>query len=257
MGKRFTLIVASFAVLTFTALVACKGDDAPSTFDDQKFANNTPGDNTPPGTFVPDGGASGDAGKGPVGPTTCAPKIPDPFNPTWAPPTKAEACDATELADYYDKCLTDLTGDAAVKACADWRAAHAACTTCIEPTNGTGPIQWSDDRKLLSINIAGCVSIVQNDTTTDGCAASYGKAVECTRDACDWCIEAGGAYTTYQSCQTTARGTGVCATLETARQSKCAGITGTSGTAKTCFPAQGDTEKDHFVRVEGIFCAKP
>ncbi len=252
MGKGAGVFVASLVAMTFTALVACKGDDDQSTFE-EKFPTT---DAEPPGsTFSPDSG-KGDTG-GQVGPTSCAPKIPDPFNPTYTAPAKVEACDDTELAGYYDACLLNPGDATADQKCKDWRAAHDTCTKCIEPDTKTGPIQWSLDRKLLNLNVAGCVGLVSlADGGTSDCAEAYDKAVQCTRQACEWCIEAGGAYTAYQTCQTTARGTGVCATLETARQSKCAGITGTSGSAKICFPAQGETEKDHYVRVEGIFCGK-
>ena len=250
--SRHSLKIASLGLLAFAfaALAACK-EEPESTFDPQ-FSNSQP-EAPPISDLVPDAGRPE---SGVAGPTTCEPKIPDPFTPTWNAPQKTAACETADLAGYYDACLTKLGDEEAAKACATWRSSHDACTKCLEPADKSGPIQWHLDRKLMTLNVAGCVTLVQNDLTDAGCGAAFDKAVQCTRQSCDWCIEAGGAYATYQTCQNNARGTGVCQSLETARQSKCAGITGTSGSAKTCWLLQGDTEKDHFLRVQGLFCAK-
>jgi hypothetical protein len=236
-------------------LVGCSGADKESTFD-PTLAKEQAADPTPPGPLVAES-TSGDGGPSTTaGPTSCDPKIPATFAPAWNAPRKAGACESTELSEYYGACLTNLGDTATAETCKAWRDAHPACTTCLEPSDRSGPIQWALDRKLVTLNIAGCISLVQGEGAADGCAAAYDKTLQCTRQSCDWCIEQGGAYATYQACQKSALATGVCQSLEGARQTKCAGITGASGTAKTCFPAQGETELVHYVRVEGIFCGK-
>lgn len=254
MGRGLSVVGASLVALgTIAAFVACKTEEEPSTFEPD-FGRNDSGVE-PPSGFKPDGGgtAPGDGG-GPVGPTSCAPKIPDPFEPKWIAPAKTAACETEELGAYYDACLVNPADPE--KKCEAWRTAHAACTACIEPADKSGPIQWHVDRKLVTLNVAGCVSLVGSDVAEDGCAASFDKAVQCTRQSCDWCIEAGGKYETFATCQTNARTTGVCQSLESVRQTKCQGVTGTSGSAKTCWLGQGDIERDHYVRVEALFCGK-
>lgn len=238
--------------LSTASLAGCSDAEKESTFE-PTFADAQP-ETPPPGPLVPTD--NGDGGKTPVGPTTCDPKIPDPFQPTWTPPTKQAACDDAELGEYYDACLTNLGDATTAEKCKTWRDAHASCTSCIEPTDKSGPMQWYLDRKIFTLNIAGCVGLVANDVTTDSCAAAYDRTLQCTRSSCEYCVGAGGSDATYAACKKSALSTGVCQSLESVRQTKCSGVTGTSGSAKTCFPATGDTEKDHYVRVEKIFCGK-
>jgi hypothetical protein len=254
MGRGLSVVGASLLALgTVGVFVACKSEEEPSTFEPTFGEKDAAAE--PPG-FKPDGGGTPGVDGGPPAPTSCAPKVPDPFQPTaWKAPVKAEACDADELAGYYAACLVDPADTE--KKCETWRAAHDACTKCIEPTDKSGPIQWHLDRKLATLNSAGCISLTTADVADDGCAAAYDKAVQCTRQSCDWCIEAGGSYSAYTTCQQGARTTGVCQSLETARQSKCQGVTTKAdGGASACTLAQGETQEQLFVRVEGIFCGK-
>lgn len=249
MRKGLALFAASLLAVTAATLGACKEDEGPSTFE-PTFGDAGDPTPPPPGTFVPEGGtALNDAGKPPL--TKCDVKIPEGFTPTWKAPQKTSACDATELEGYYDACLAKVEDTAS---CEAWRAAHDACTKCIEPADKSGPIQWHLERTYVTLNLAGCIGLA--DTTTKGaeCAEAFDAVMQCTRAACEYCFAEGGTYPLFQSCQTAARGTGVCQSLENTRQTKCGGVSGTSGTANTCYLLQGDTEKAHFVRVQGLFC---
>lgn len=203
-----------------------------------------------PGPLVPD--ASLDSGADGGGVVACEPKIPDTFNPTWNAPVKQSACSTQDLEGYYDNCLADV-GDTAK--CSAWTSTHAACTACVAPANKSGPIQWHLDGTYVTLNLAGCIALV-DDVGADSCGAHWDKSVQCQRQSCEYCFGVGGNFAKFVECQRAARGQGVCDSVDNLRQTKCQGISGTSGTAATCFAGTGDTEKVHYVRVMGLFCGQ-
>jgi hypothetical protein len=161
------------------------------------------------------------------------------------------ACQPEDLAGYYDACLPL----AKEQKCMDWIAAHDKCAKCIEPTDNSGPVQHYNDRLFYTLNAAGCIALVQDAVGPDQCGAAWDAAAQCRRQSCDDCFSAGGTFTDFTSCQSKAATTG-CQTYEAARESACVGYKDPDGGAPQCFrnTAANEQEREHFIRVEGIFC---
>lgn len=187
----------------------------------------------------------------------CAPSLPEPFEPTWRPPTKAGACESEELGGYYDACVSAPEGDAG-DPCSTWRDAHAACAACLEPADDNGPVQFYKERRLYGLNVAGCLAILRDEREEGGCPAAYAAAVQCQRASCDACsLRSQAEFAEYNRCQREARET-VCKPYDDAVRAACPpGFNAPDGGAFDCFRAStSEGERAHFVRVEGIFCGK-
>ena len=148
------LVLAALLSATFV-VVAC------SSSDNSEFPGDPPkpdAEPDAPGSFLPDSGRADGEG----GVTSCTPKLPDPFTPNWKAPTKSTtACTTPELALYYAACVKDPATTEADGTCAKFKTDHATCGACAEPDNGSGPIQWVAGRKLLLLNIAGCINLAK------------------------------------------------------------------------------------------------
>lgn len=249
MGARVrTFFIFALVGGAIAAAVAC------SSSDDSTFSDNGDGgqsaDSAPISPLVPDSSAS-EGGDG-SGPAQCTPKIPDNFKATWTPPTKnATACTADELKGYWDACLKDA---AKKDLCTAYTDAHKTCAACIEPTNMAGPVQWHLDRLYYTLNIAGCIGLETGNTGATDCAGAYNAAVQCTRDSCEACLQAGASFDAFTNCQNEVKGEGICKSLQTQEQSSCQGIKDAGADTLKCFLGAGDTLETLFIRVEGIFC---
>jgi hypothetical protein len=242
----------SFAVLLVASLVgsvvvvACGETEEPSTFGDPS-GNTDSG--PPPGNFAPDGGTpeAGDAA-----PFECEVNIPETFEHTWKPPTHQDACTTEQLGSYYDECLESSALNEPAK-CEAWRkvAANAGCLACVETADNSGPVQWFDaPQRHYFWNFAGCFAL-EDDPGDDKCGALHDKVAQCTRASCSSCLEPGGSFFEFTECQKDARTQGICASIDTQRQSACQGVTGADGTAKAC---RGGNDRDHWVNIGTIFC---
>lgn len=236
---------------TTVGVSACSDDDTTSTFQD-----GTPdaASDASPGFVVGEGGASDAA---PDATATCAPNIPDGFKATWLVTARGDGvpCSAADIDGYYSACLASLGTDAG-DACATWTAAHAACTTCIEPANLSGPIQWHQNRFFYTLNVAGCIALEQGKFGEQDCGGAYNAAVSCSREACKGCFESGASFEAFRSCQGAASQTGLCKSLETQQASVCQGVQ-TAEATKSCFKETAETSEVFFKRVIATFCGAP
>ena len=243
-----TLTVGSLAL----AVAACESESGSSFNENEKdagFADTGPGFNT-------DGAATGKDAQGPV---DCNPSLPATFKPAWKAPTKSAACSTPQLGQYFDACLTNQGPDAG-NPCKTWTedTANKACAACIEPADNTGPIQWHRDRYYYTLNVAGCLALERNEPNEGECPATYAASIQCQRDSCDGCFQTEHAtFADFQKCQGNAKQS-ACASYE----GKIGQVCGTTyndpdGGAFDCFRKNGDAnQKEHFVRVEGIFCGQ-
>jgi hypothetical protein len=247
MQKRRAFFAVALTTGVFALAAAACESETGSSFNDSENDSGTI--DTGPG-FVVDG-SSGNDGTTPV---SCDPKLGAGFTPTWKAPTKANACTEAELGEYFDACLTNQGPDAG-DPCKTWTDAHASCTACIEPADKSGPVQWHRDRYFYTLNVAGCLALERNEPEEGKCPATYAASIECQRAACDGCFQTPNAtFENFQTCQKSAKAS-ACAGYE----GKIGQVCGTTyndpdGGAWDCFKSDKDTAKQHFVRVEGIFC---
>jgi hypothetical protein len=258
MRKALALVSVAVTVGLLALGAACTDDGSGSAFDDHKDGGD-PFD-TGPG-FTLDG-SSGGNGEG--GPAKCDPHLPTNFAPVWNAPTKKSVCTADELTGYYDACAANLK-DAK---CLTWTSAHKSCAACIEPDDGSGPIQPHRERLFQTLNVAGCISLEL--TGGEACAKAYDASFQCKRLSCEDCFNQPNAdFNTFKACQ--ANTSSSCADWNTKAQNACLGVKDAGSGAPTCFPtasedndiATGTSDKvaaatkSYFVRVEGIFCGPP
>lgn len=266
-GLVFLSVGLSVGVVV-VSVAACGEDGTSNTFPDgQQDASFDTG----PG-FVTDGTVQSDVKQ----PVVCNPSLPVTFKPVWKPPTKTPGACASEalFGDHYDACLGPLkpgeTQESRKQKCADWVALHKDCADCIQRADNTGPIQYyNDERTYYGLNQGGCIALVQNAPEEGKCGAAFDGAAQCRRESCDDCIPKGGEFgksaaecesaaqkespTTVICCQVKASNTG-CKSLEAAQDSACVGYRDPDGGASDCFRKSSESERDLYVRVEGLFC---
>jgi hypothetical protein len=248
-------------------LAACSGSGAGSDLSGSSFV---PGDDG--GLSSGDGGgssgsfppnltdASVDAGSADSGPVSCTASRPANFSPVWSPPNRQTDCLAAELSGYYDACAPNPKAPE----CTTWLDAHVKCAACIEKQDNSGPVQIYLSRKVFTLNVAGCISLVEN---VDTCAQPYDAYFQCRRQSCEQCFSVKGAtYDDFTKCQTAASST-ECKSYQDAEQKACADVKTATG-APSCFPTAAeaaalnsgvlarakDAQRSLFIRVEGIFC---
>jgi hypothetical protein len=247
-GRAFLWMGVSVNVVAL-AVIACS-DDSSSEF--QETSADAGGSQDAGTGFIVDSSSAADGAAS----ASCNPALPDGFAPTWNPPKKSAACSAAQLGEYYEACLTTHAADAG-DPCKTWTDANASCAQCVEPADGSGPIQWHRDRYYFTLNVAGCLAIQRSELGAGQCPAAYSAAIECERASCDGCFSAANAtFGDFQVCQKAAKAN-TCTSYEGKVSDACgAGYsTPDGGTSYECFRQPGDAnQKDHFVRVEGIFC---
>lgn len=256
MQKPSAFLLTMFMLGASSAIVAACSDDDESTFGEGKPEAGADS----PGTFNVDGGGGddgslpGDAEPG----AKCEPVIPDGYKPAWNPPSRTDAgpgpCSDGDVAAYYDACLASLGSPDAGSACDAWKTANAACTTCIEPADNSGPIQWYQQRYYYTLNVAGCIAIKQEKFGETDCGGAYNAAVTCEREACSGCFKTGSStFGDFRTCQNAASMVGICKSLETQQSATCSGVKGDPATSP-CFKGTSEDEKTFFTRAIGIFC---
>lgn len=252
MRKNLFLVGLTVSVSTagLCLLVACSSSDSST------FSNTTPdADAEPPPPGFTDGGLDG-AGDG--GPPQCDPNIPEGFKATWTPPAARPvpaACSAQELKDYYTACLANPSDKGA---CSTYAAAHATCAACVEPTNGSGPVQWRDvagnPRYYFTINVAGCLALESGQNAEGQCPANYNAAVVCQRQACENCLATGGQFAQFSACESAAKQTGECKSLDAVEGNSCQGIKDPDAATSACFQKSGEGADTFFPRLMGVYC---
>jgi hypothetical protein len=209
-------------------------------------------------------GSIGNTEDAPIGPVVCEPSLPSNFTPDWKPPTKTSACSTAEIGEYYDACTPDMNA----APCTTWMAAHTACTNCLEPDDNSGPIQLYQERRVVTLNVGGCIAIQQNDLAADKCGAKYDGLQQCKRRSCDGCFAKPGAtFTDFQICQGKATTTG-CVPYDTAQDTACGENYRDNVDVAKCFPTQTEAaalsganadaakaaNKTFYGRVQAIYC---
>ena len=250
------------AVPTAFVVVAC------SSSDNSEFPGDPPkpdAEPDAPGSFLPDGG--GKDGEG--GATSCTPKLPDPFTPTWKAPTKnTAACTAQEVALYFAACLKAPGATEADGTCAKFKTDHATCGACAEPDDKSGPIQWQLGRKFFTLNLGGCIAAQQEgtDAGTSGCGEAYAAAVQCSRESCISCISEANSFPLFSECQKKVGMQGICKSYETTQGTACTGYKNAGSPALECFPktsaestelAMTGVSETFYSRVVSATCAPP
>ncbi len=241
-------LAALVSVLSFMG--GCT-NDPPSTFENPPAPDNGPG--VDPGTFPPSTGDITNNDPGGTGAVCKLKELPS-FTPTWRAPHAAQktACSKADIAAYSDACLA-LPHDKA--RCDTYTREHAVCATCLQ-TQATdanqGVIQWRA-RNAYTINVAGCIALTQNDTSTKGCGAAYDAAIECRRQSCDACLagDQPATFESYSACQKEAGKTTVCDTLARTQKGTCGDLTSSGKPTAVCFASSGSAA---FQQIATVFC---
>lgn len=248
MERAFHLVAVLGAC---AAIVACSGESG-SEFEQNKQPDD-PAAQAPTSPIVPPESTT------PATPAAaqCSAVIPDGFKPSWLAPARQKVCSPDDLKGYYNACLADPSKK---DQCAAWTKDHGTCTACIEPTSKSGPVQWHDSsttqRLFFTLNVAGCIALQQDKLADTDCGAAYNAAVQCGRQSCTKCLETGGSYPEFRSCQSSVQQDGICKSYEAVMQQTCQGIKNAGQATLECFQTSTETQLDHFVRVEGFFCGQ-
>jgi hypothetical protein len=163
------VLASSLLVL---AMAKCGGDDAPPS-------------------VVGDGGLDAAA--------RCIPRLPAGFTPQWKPPRAPTpgACSEDQIQREYAACEGPMS---TASTCPAFRndPANTACIACLfsseaDPSYGA-IIRVGGSWKT---NTAGCIALVDGDTTASGCGARVQAASACYDAACEGCEP----FTSYVQCR--------------------------------------------------------
>jgi hypothetical protein len=101
---------------------------------------------------------------------------------------------------------------------------------------------WLLGRKLLRVNIAGCIAVEQagTDAGASGCGEAYSAAVQCTRESCYSCITEANSNALFGECQKSVTMQGICKSYETAQSTACQGYKNAGSPALVCFPSSAE-----------------
>ena len=135
----------------------------------------------------------------------CTPRLPAGWAPRWKPPRAPtpDACSEDQILREYAACEGAM---ATTATCAPFRndPANAACIACLfsaEADSSYGAIirvgaSWKT-------NTAGCIALVDGDSSASGCGARVQAASACYDAACDGCQP----FDSYIQCREQALGT--------------------------------------------------
>lgn len=218
-----------------------------------------------------DGGAADASPRAPLNPTFADARVdedvthslpPTPldmsgFTPTWVAPTALgqQRCSA-EQVDAIMHC--QLEPDANVVACQAITAdkPNKDCATCLfsESTAARfGPVISGNG--VLSLNLAGCIALLEPNVTNTGCGAKRQALDECTERACPYPIESDDAVAAGTTCFETARKT-VCSTF--AAGVACVDdLTAPGARAEVCALPGATPFVEHAIRYGNLFCGSP
>jgi hypothetical protein len=174
--------------------------------------------------------------------TTCSAQPVDGGFPPFVPPNQPRSvCTPAQIEAYYDACWAPGWTDATC----DPFSGDPANSPCIRCMYGDATAKsWGaviDYHGDTFTNIAGCIALVDGDSSATGCGAAYQTFQECDDAACNACTTS----TTYDQCEAVAD-FGVCQTY--AQATMCSQANEYDG----CFFADFES---YFRGIGQFFCA--
>lgn len=170
--------LVSFLALTLSTSLGCgsSSDDQPAntttdtgtpTTDSNVATDSGSGKDT--GTPADTGSMGGDGG------LICVADLPASFTcDAWSAPAGSTSCSESDLEDYVATCIQADTTAAPSSACTAWKAAHGACTTCLEA--------WSYDMNKIYPDDWLC-----DEAIVPGCGKARNCEYSCLQDVCGDC----------------------------------------------------------------------
>lgn len=234
------LLPPLFFALTVTGglLLAC------SSKDESKFEPTPPEAGADaPGPLLPE--ASAEGGEGGTG--ACVVDVPANFQSDFVAPKAAKgSCQTADIEGYWTNCLANIRAADHDQVCDAWVAANATCAGCIQPKDNSGPVLWLayGGPRFYQVNVGGCLALLLNDSSPQGCGALTHDTGQCTWQACGKC-----STPTDSSCRSAARAEGICASKNNVRGQVC----GTADASRDACTAFGDT-KSAFEGISAVFC---
>jgi hypothetical protein len=138
----------------------------------------------------------------------CVRQVTDTWTPDWKPPRQRQpgACTDGQIAEEQVKCEPGLpTYDLAACSTFNTAPANANCLQCLFSTEADpyyGPILVRTDGRW-SVNVGGCMALIDGDTSTASCGAKVSAGDSCLRADYDKCWQ--DAWTSV--CETSAQAT--------------------------------------------------
>ncbi len=125
-------------------------------------------------------------------PNVCVPADTSAFKPNWVPPVHdVNACSDVQIQDYWSNCYDKTT--ASQPKCSAWVKvpANKACLGCLDtPDTALAYGTLIGHKGFTSANQPGCVAVLTNDVTANGCGAKIAASDECQHVACQACSDA-------------------------------------------------------------------
>jgi hypothetical protein len=243
-----SLVLAPIAILVI-AMPACGGSGDDSSLFPTAQPDAAP--LVPPydgGSLIPGTDAGGDAA------AECTPAPLGSFKATWRKPTTSMAakCSSAQFQSFYDDCLNaPLTSPA----CTAFVAANGDCSTCLQSEDTDSQyaaIIWHSNHAFWTLNTAGCIANLQDDTSSSGCGAAYQGAIQCEETACTACGVAD--YALFPQCEQSS--SSECNAYLEAKSAACGTeLKDANDPASVCTSAA--TAADAYLIIAPVFCGSP
>lgn len=184
-----------------------------------------------------DGGKKDSGKDGSITTVACTPESISGFSPSWKSPKTlhASSCTAANAEKAVD-CMFDPNADQTLCDAFNNDSANQACIQCVytDKSSATyGPLIL--EGSFASLNLAGCIARLSNDTTSTSCGAKVQALSQCRDAACASCPDPSvdqTSFDNYQQCQTDSEAS-ECATY--ANAISCAdSLAGPGGVAEQC-----------------------
>ena len=195
-----------------------------------------------------------DVGQPETGPTCPTPLTSiDTSQIQWVPPiTPSNACTAAQAGQYWADCYSSTATSAACNGFNN--SANAACLACLA-TNSSAAMYGAtiDYTGVTYANIAGCIAIEMDNTTSTGCGAKYQAAFQCELLAClSVCpVTDQASFMQFQTC-TQSAATGVCASYVEAECNLVDG--GLDGAAAANTNCSANDFQGYYDAMSTVFC---
>jgi hypothetical protein len=184
----------------------------------------------------------------------CHPRSVTSFSPTWVPPLGSHvgACDAQQIATYFDQCFGSDGSPASCSAFVS-SPANAGCVSCLDtPSTATSYGALIDNGVVVYVNVGGCVSLVEPCNLA--CAQAFEAVPQCSTAACDPTLYC-SATSDYSVCEQASQN-GTCACDGFVASGDCMKSIAVDGhpAFATCFGSQTNDFQALYTAVATFIC---
>ena len=176
----------------------------------------------------------------------CHPEAIDWWAPRWVPPAQPSpgACTVAQIDEHYAACDGP---ESSIAACQKLKVpANQTCLQCLisDPADPQyGAVVFDRHEQFTSVNLPGCIALVDGDTSAKGCGANRQLAFSCIEASCATACSINRSRLAWETCQ------------QEAALTRCRKYVDAASCYKPEYaPCFHDSFKAYFVEIAKKFC---